>query len=738
MKTINQLKKSNKGKDNHSVLIINVTKKENNNNFLKNNNFPLNLNKKYTFNPKHSNNSSLKNKELPNLCRNKICNNQLNNAKNKNNFNKNNEKEEGVLFEVKKNIEHKKYDEIFNLKSEINTMKNIFETNKQNFLKFMNITANNFNEIGKDKSLIENKFKNIDNNFCSINENLKRLNKKSEENIYSLKIENIENFLKKILSEIGPLKKKINYNNNLIYPDTNENFKNEFIKLKNKNEKLKGELDNSDLNFHKTEKDSIKNQNEEITEQKNELKIIKSDIKNQKSEIIKINEKLEKIIKQNEDHKNQNDQLLKQNQELTKFYEEIKTENKELMKRYENLIKENEEIKKQSEEILDKNKELQKQNEFLKKENEELKQIKEEKWKQIGGFQYNNHIMKRYGIVGLINIGNSCYMNSILQTLKNIPQFTYNIIKLNDGGDNFLIELKNLFRNLCLPDVPNASPKEFKKYLVSEKLGQMFAGNNQNDSSLFYISLLNLIDKKLNKEKIKKIDMSKYREKTLKERIKIYKENDYKFKNETFIFDIFYIYYVNKIKCKSCKDVTHIFQKMNFFDFPIVTVNGNVKSLEECFENYQKIKDVKDTCSKCKSFGTTHEFILLDLPPVLMINLKRVGEQSAYFNDIEIPHELNMEKIIKNFIYISTSTYELRAFIKHEGDEKSGHNYAFCKNMFDNLWYEYNDSLCKDIIGEPNLNTAFFLCYIKKGNDMENINYLEKIVNSLNNQKKDY
>ena len=209
MKTINQLKKSNKGKDNHSELIINVTKKENNNNFLKNNNFSLNLNKNNIFNPKYLNNSSLKNKELPNLCRNKY-NNQLNNAKNKNNFNKNNEKEEGVLFEVKKNIEHKKYDEIFNLKSEISTMKNILETNKQNFLKFMNITANNFNEIGKDKSLIENKFKNIDNNFCSINENLKRLNKKSEENIYSLKIENIENFLKKILSEIGPLKKKIN------------------------------------------------------------------------------------------------------------------------------------------------------------------------------------------------------------------------------------------------------------------------------------------------------------------------------------------------------------------------------------------------------------------------------------------------------------------------------------------------------------------------------------------------
>ena len=26
--------------------------------------------------------------------------------------------------------------------------------------------------------------------------------------------------------------------------------------------------------------------------------------------------------------------------------------------------------------------------------------------------------------------------------------------------------------------------------------------------------------------------------------------------------------------------------------------------------------------------------------------------------------------------------------------KNSGHNYAFCKNMFDEKWYEYNDSRC--------------------------------------------
>ena len=222
--------------------------------------------------------------------------------------------------------------------------------------------------------------------------------------------------------------------------------------------------------------------------------------------------------------------------------------------------------------------------------------------------------------------------------------------------------------------------------------------------------------------------MSKYIDKTLEERLMIYKNNDYCCKRETFIFDTFYIYFINEIKCKTCDYKSQIFQKMNFLDFPIVTVDGDVKSLEECFDNYQKIKDVKETCSKCNCFGTTHECIFLEIPPVLIINLKRVGEQSVYFNEIEIPHKLDMGKIIKHSTKVPSSIYELRGFIKHEGDEKSGHNYAFCKNMFDDEWYEYNDSICRNIKNEPKLNKIFFLCYINKGNSFDRIDYLERIV----------
>ena len=203
-------------------------------------------------------------------------------------------------------------------------------------------------------------------------------------------------------------------------------------------------------------------------------------------------------------------------------------------------------------------------------------------------------------------------------------------------------------------------------------------------------------------------------------------------KKETLFYDIFYIYYANEIRCEKCNNINHNFQKMNLLDFPIISEKGKVKSLEECFENYQKIQYIEDTCSKCKGLGTIHEIYFLELPSVIMINLKRVGEQSAYFHEIEIPFKLDMTKIIKNSVNVSISTYELRGFIKHDGDEKSGHNYSFCKNMFDDNWYKFNDSLVEDINDEPDLNKIFFLCYIKIGSDSKKIGYIEKIVNEMN------
>lgn len=339
---------------------------------------------------------------------------------------------------------------------------------------------------------------------------------------------------------------------------------------------------------------------------------------------------------------------------------------------------------------------------------------------------------KKYGRVGLNNIGNNCYINSVLQVLKNIPKFIYNISKLNDNS-KFLSSLKDLLINICNPNISSFSPVDFKTNLGLEN--KRFSGNNQFDSTIFYISLLNIIHKKINKakkENYKKLDISVYKDKSLKEKYEIWKKN-FLLKNQSFIFDLFYIFYTNEIECNLCHDKNQTFQTSNFLDFPIISEKGLIKNLEECFENYQMTRNLSDKCSKCHKFKLSQQFIILELPPVLIINLKRVGEETAYFNEIDIPFYLSMKKIIKNLK--NNLIYELRGFIKHSGDENSGHNYAFCKNMFDDKWYKYNDNICNSLENEPELDKIFFLCYIQVGNDVESTEYLKLIIELLNKKK---
>ena len=128
-------------------------------------------------------------------------------------------------------------------------------------------------------------------------------------------------------------------------------------------------------------------------------------------------------------------------------------------------------------------------------------------------------------------------------------------------------------------------------------------------------------------------------------------------------------------------------------------------------------------------------FIAISLPKVLIINFKRIGEGNYYNHNVEILEELKIRNLVDNEFY----EYTLIGFIKHYGDGYSGHNFAICKNFFDNKWYEYNDSKVSDIWNTFNIREnkidysgSFMFFYIKKN---FNINENEKklIINLANN-----
>ena len=100
---------------------------------------------------------------------------------------------------------------------------------------------------------------------------------------------------------------------------------------------------------------------------------------------------------------------------------------------------------------------------------------------------------------------------------------------------------------------------------------------------------------------------------------------------------------------------------------------------------------------------------LVKLSPILIINLKKVGDNSLYTHDVDIPFRLKTRDIekLKKF----NMEYELIGFIKHYGSANDGHNIAYTKNIFDQKWYEFNDSKVELIRGYPEIDKAFLLFY---------------------------
>ena len=310
----------------------------------------------------------------------------------------------------------------------------------------------------------------------------------------------------------------------------------------------------------------------------------------------------------------------------------------------------------------------------------------------------DDKFLTKKGLCGLNNLGNTCFMNSIIQCLNNtIPLLKYFIENNyitdlnNDSPDsNILIEWINVCKGLWLKNAvitPNAFHMAIRKRAL-ERGYDDFTGYNQNDSQEFLQFLLesfhNSLSKQVNMSVVGKPqnELDKIAIDALTAWTKYFKSDYSK------IVELFYGQYFSRLVTKQ-KGKTETSNTFDPFSCISLEVTSKCNNLYDCLDSFTSKEEINNTNDMVQQ----KSIAFWKLPKILIIFLKRYNNSNMKLNsNIDFPlTDLDMSKYVLGYNK-SKYIYDLYAVSNHVGGSFGGHYYAYCKNN-DNNWYKFDDNV---------------------------------------------
>ncbi|XP_034459652.1 ubiquitin carboxyl-terminal hydrolase 2a isoform X2 [Hippoglossus hippoglossus] len=310
------------------------------------------------------------------------------------------------------------------------------------------------------------------------------------------------------------------------------------------------------------------------------------------------------------------------------------------------------------------------------------------------------------GLVGLKNLGNTCFMNSILQCLSNthsLRDYCLHNSHRRDLNNNsrtntaLMEEFAKLLQTMWTSSSSEAvSPSEFKTQI--QRYAPRFVGYNQQDAQEFLRFLLDGLHNEVNRVTVRPrgtaedFDHLQDEEKGKKMWSKYLEREDSK------IVDLFVGQLKSSLTCSHCGFCSTVFDPFWDLSLPIAKGYGEV-SLMDCMRLFTKEDvldgDEKPTCYRCKTRRRcTKKFTIQKFPKILVLHLKRFSEArrtSKLSTFVNFPmKDLDLREFAsENSI---NAVYNLYAVSNHSGTTMGGHYTAYCRNPNSGEWYTFNDS----------------------------------------------
>lgn len=335
------------------------------------------------------------------------------------------------------------------------------------------------------------------------------------------------------------------------------------------------------------------------------------------------------------------------------------------------------------------------------------------------------------GTTGLKNLGNTCYMNSILQCMSGtIPVSRYfldgsykqHINKDNPLGSRGVLAeaFASVIKHLWSGEYSFISPVTFKD--VAGRLNETFSSNGQQDAQEFLEFLLDGLHEDLNpnanRNKLKSLteEEERRREKLAVQVASCIEWRRYIHLNSSVTVNWLQGQLSSRLTCLTCRVTSTTYNPFMYLSLPIPVVQTSQFTLRDCLREFTKEEvlsgDDAWNCPRCKQRRkATKRLTITRLPHILIIHLKRFTNQGRWRDKLNtpisfpladldlteyVPPPLPPEQMPRDIEPTPETTppfhYDLYGIANHYGTLHGGHYTAFVKNPYKDTWNCFDDS----------------------------------------------